>query len=226
MTILSILDIGTVFAGIVIGISMSAVILFFFLALSFNSDMRKLEKSGQIRNPFYKTYAEDAIKKFKNKKYLKEEKQAKRFVEITKSAMLNIAYYYNGNKNNPITQLTAKQLFELNDAISTKVEAIFNTKTLRILKKVKISDIYTIRNTSSNILKNDLVKIAIEKDVKKHFSRVIYVINFINPMYYARKLFISRIFKKSIDGIYIAIIEMVCYETNDFYSKKVQKSKK
>lgn len=218
---LLILDLGTVFMGMIMGISIAAVFTFFILSTSFNRDIRKIKKNKNIKNPMYIKYSDEAVKKFKDKNYLKGQKQAKRFVEANKSSMLNIAYHHNGNRENPINQLTTKQLFELDDAISSRVEEIFNTRTLRILKKVRLSDIYAARNVSSNILKNDLVKTVIEKDVQKHFSRVMYVINFVNPLYYARKFVISKIFKKSIDGIYISIIEMICYETNNFYSKKV-----
>ncbi len=214
------LDLGTVFMGMVMGISLAAVVAFFFLSMSFNKDIRKLKKTNNIQNSMYIKYTDEAIKKFKDKEYLKNEKQMKRFIETNRKAMLNIAYYHNGNKNNPIHQLTTMQLFELDNAISTKVEQIFNTKTLRIIKKVKIEDVYRVRNASTNILQNDIVKTVVEKDIQKHVSRVLYVINFINPLYYARKLVISRIFKKAIDGIYISIIEMICYETNSFYTKK------
>ncbi len=214
------LDLGTIFMGIIMGISLAAVLAFFFLSMSFNKDIRKLRKTSTSENTMYRTYTEDAIKKFKDKNYLNKEKQINRFIETNKKAMLNIAYYHNGNKDNPIHQLTTKQLFELDNAISTKVEQIFNTKTLRIVKKVKIEDIYRARNASTNLLQNDIVKVVVEKDIQKHASRVLYVVNFINPLYYARKLVISRIFKRAIDGIYISIIEMVCYETNNFYAKK------
>ncbi len=217
---LLILDLATVFMGIIIGIAVAAVLTFFFLAMSFNSDIRKIKKSNNVNYSMCKIHTDDAIKKFKDKKYRKKEKQAKRFIGITKDAMLNIAYYHNGNRNNPIHQLTTKQLFELDNAISTRVEQIFNSKTLRILKRVKISDIYAARNVTNNIFENNLVKIVVEKDVKKHTNRVLYAINFINPLYYARKLVISRIFKIATDGIYVSVIEMVCYETYNFYGKK------
>ncbi len=215
-----ILDLGTVFMGIVMGISIAAVLTFFFLSMSFNSDIRKLRKSNSHGNTMYKIYTEDAIKKFKDKNHLKKEKQLNRFIDINKKAMLNIAYYHNGNKDNPINQLTVKQLFELDNAISTKLEQIFNTKTLRIVKKVRMEDINRIRNASTSILQNDVVKVVVEKDIQKHASRVLYVVNFINPLYYARKLVISRVFKIAIDGIYVSMIEMICYETNSFYTKK------
>lgn len=137
--------------------------------------------------------------------------------ELVKDLIYGIAYVYSPKSKYPIFELTIEEIMLLTNYISKRVDDLLDRKGVRLLKKLKASDIMSFTKKTNEIMNNEIVKGTIKAS---KFKKVIDYLNVINPYKIFKIQVIDRIINLVIDKLCLIIIAVAGEETYKIYSKK------
>lgn len=119
----------------------------------------------------------------------------------------------------PIYELSIEEMLMLNHYITKRIEHIFSGKILRKIKRVKISSIVKVLDIKKKADENKIVKAAVTTTRSKPVKFLITAVNFINPLYWTKKIINNAIVPAAVNKIANLIIEIIGEETKRVYSK-------
>lgn len=126
---------------------------------------------------------------------------------------------------NPKLEITVKEAIELSRHISKRVDDLLEKKPLRILKKLKISQIIKITLIKKTIDNNIIIRFNKKHKISKTFGVIKGILNFINPVYWIRKILMNTVIIFIVRKICLKIISVVAVETYNVYSKDFMKER-
>lgn len=127
--------------------------------------------------------------------------------------------------DNPSLEITFRESIELSKHISNKVEALLEKKPLRILKRLKISQIIKITLIKKTIDNNAIMKLNKKLKITKRFGVIKGILNFINPVYWIKKILMNTVIIFIVRKICLKIITIAAIETYNVYSKDFMKER-
>lgn len=126
---------------------------------------------------------------------------------------------------NPKLEITVKEAIELSRHISKRVDDLLEKKPLRILKKLKITQIIKITLIKKTIDNNFIMRFNKKLKISQKFGIIKGILNFINPVYWIRKILMNTIIIFMVRKICLKVISVVTIETYNVYSKDFMKER-
>ena len=126
----------------------------------------------------------------------------------------DISRIYYPESPHPEFELTIDEVIKLDYYIMEKIEKIFSRKLIKRFRNVKIVSVMKIMDDAKKITDNKVVK-----ETTKHASKVWKVLNFINPVYWGKKLITEVSVSKISNKIILTLIDIVGIESSKVYSK-------
>ncbi len=163
-------------------------------------------------------YAQDV---FLDKNLQGELTMAMHCKDVCTTLVMDIASVYFPKSKRPLLELSVDEVLMLGIYISNRVNDILDRKSLRLLKKVKISTIMGMTETKKNIDESNLMKLTKKYKLKGAFDAVKGALNAVNPIYWARKLVVAQTIDYATSKICLMIIGITAEETYKIYSKNV-----
>ena len=126
----------------------------------------------------------------------------------------DIAKIYYPESKHPEFELTVDEVIMLDYYIMEKIEKIFSRRLIKRLRKLRIAKIMDIIDGTKKVTDNKVVK-----ETTKHASRVWKILNFVNPVYWGKKLITQVPVSKISNKIILTLIDIVGIESSKVYSK-------
>ncbi len=127
---------------------------------------------------------------------------------------IDIAKLYYPDSKYPEFELTIDEIIKLDYYIMEKIEKIFSRKLIKRFRTLKVVSIMNIIDSTKKVTDNRVVK-----QTTKQASKVWKVLNFINPIYWGKKLITEVAVSKISNKIILTLIDIVGIESSKVYSK-------
>lgn len=208
--------------GIVIGFVLCFLIYVLILIVSIkkdsrNTDVISIENKDDEINVIIGNYKN----RYTNEASSKKTSEKIEFMKNISWELINdIAKTYYPNSQYPIFELTIEELISLDYYIMKRIEKIFSGKILSKVKKMKISTIIHILDMKKKYDENKIVKTTEKLKIKSIFKGIWTAVNFLNPVYWVKKLMFDIPYNIIINKISSTIIDVIGIETSNIYSKK------
>lgn len=164
-----------------------------------------------------KAMVEEAQAAYKNKELRGKKSRPQYCYELIKDLIYGISYVYSPKSKYPLLELTIEEIMLLTNYINKRVDELLDRKGVRLLKKLKASEIMSFTKKTNELMNNDVVKGTIKAS---KFKKVIDYLNIINPYKIFKVQVIDRIINLIIDKLCLIIIAVAGEETYKIYSKK------
>ncbi len=164
-----------------------------------------------------KLMVEEAQASYKNKELRGKKSRPIYCFELVKDLIHGIAYVYAPKSKYPIFELTLEEEMLLATYISNRINDLLDRKGVRLLKKLKVSQIMSLTKKTNDTLNNEIVKTTLKAT---KFKKVIDYLNIINPYKIFKIQVVDRIINLIIDKLCLIIIAVSGEETYKIYSKK------
>ncbi len=201
----------------------SALILLIYVLLVLLSlhDKRYMVKTEEdsLTDNDVKQMVLDAQKTFKDRSLRGDLSKPAYCKTIVQDLALEIASSYYPNSKHPLLELSVDETVVLIGYIQKRINDLLNRKGLRLLLRLKISQIVALSKTTINITSSKVFKTTV--NANKKFQRVKKVLNVINPATWFRTLVINNTLGIIINKLCLIVIAIVGEETYKIYSKKV-----
>lgn len=201
----------------------SALILLIYVLLVLLSlhDKRYMVKTEEdsLTDNDVKQMVLDAQKTFKDRSLRGDLSKPAYCKTIVQDLALEIASSYYPNSKHPLLELSVDETVVLIGYIQKRINVLLNRKGLRLLLRLKISQIVALSKTTINITSSKVFKTTV--NANKKFQRVKKVLNVINPATWFRTLVINNTLGIIINKLCLIVIAIVGEETYKIYSKKV-----
>lgn len=168
------------------------------------------------------------------KKYIKasqdefKEKQAlynaSNKFELAKEISINlandVAKMYYPKSSRPLLELSIDELIKLDYYIMARIERIFEGRILKLLKRIRISQIMYILDKKKQVEDSKIVKAAKKLNVAGIGRAIKGALNIVNPTYWVKKGSAKITLEVGFNKIANIIFEIIGEETAKIYSKK------
>lgn len=132
-----------------------------------------------------------------------------------------IAGVFYPNEKYPLAELSMNELILLDKYIINKIESILSKKSLKVLKKIRLSTILKLIDANEKVQNNKAIKASKKLHIPKIYKYLNLFINAINPFYWFKRLIVSPSLSLLIKKIFLMVISITGKETYNVYSKKV-----
>lgn len=210
------------FIGIVFGIEIIALIYLYLVIKGLNKKrfFVKAEEENIDESEII-----DLIKEYQNNfKVLKLEgigANVSKTANLSKAITLDIAGRFYPNSKYPVFEISIDELLLLTHYISKRIDEILSHKGLKMLKKLKISQIIAFSTVKKNVDENAIMQTSKKMGLPKKVKTVTKVLNVINPVYWVKRFVIDNSINIVMRKICIAILGIVGEETYKIYSKSL-----
>lgn len=213
----------TLLFGILIGILFCLMIYLVFITVRFKKDKSlSYIKEIDINDEDLKRSVTNARNQYIEEcSYLKAGEKLIKLKEISTELIDDIALFYYPDSKHPKYELSISEFLLLSHYIADRIDTIFKGPILKRLKEVKISTILTILDAKRIAEENKIVKTVTNTKVRTFFRTVGGVLNYVNPVYWIKKLMIDTTFTAALNKISLTVIDIVAEETNKIYSKSL-----
>ena len=161
-------------------------------------------------------------KKAYNDKNLKGAKNSVSHCGVLCKRLVNdIARKFFPNSKRPIAELTIDEILQLSIYVSDRINDILDRPGLRLVKKLKLSTILALGDAKKIIEESSLMKMTKKYKLKSFFSAIKGALNIVNPLYWARRIFINTALDVAVNKLCLSVIGIVGEETYKIYSKRV-----
>lgn len=161
-------------------------------------------------------------KKAYNDKNLKGAKSSVSHCGVLCKRLVNdIARKFFPNSKRPIAELTIDEILQLSIYVSDRINEILDRPGLRLVKKLKLSTILALGDAKKIIEESSLMKMTKKYKLKSFFSVIKGALNIVNPLYWARRIFINTALDVAVNKLCLSVIGIVGEETYKIYSKRV-----
>ena len=139
--------------------------------------------------------------------------------DIGMNLVYEIASRFYPKKKYPLLELSIDEILILTKYISDRFNEILSKPGLKIFKKFKASQIYSLATKGSKVADSKAFKVT--KEVSGVTSKAMNVLNVINPANLVRKVVIGTTVNIITDKLCKVLIALIGEETFKIYSKKV-----
>lgn len=223
----------TLVTGIAIGIMICLMMYLITLVKSVKTvEKKNVFDSKKIRTNQLNISEEEELLLIK--KYIKasqdefKEKQAlynaSNKFELAKEISINlandVARMYYPKSSRPLLELSIDELIKLDYYIMERIERIFEGRILRIVKRIRISQIMFILDKKKQVEDSKIVKAAKKLNVAGIGRAIKGALNIVNPTYWVKKGSAKITLELGFNKIANVIFEIIGEETAKIYSKK------
>lgn len=131
----------------------------------------------------------------------------------------DIARVYYPDSKHPIFELSVEELINLDYYIMQRIDKLFSKKVLSMIRKLQLSTVINLLDTKKKIDNNKVVKAANKANLGGIAKGLWTAVNFINPVYWIKKVMIEAPFQVLMNKMALVIIDVVGEETSIVYSK-------
>lgn len=207
-----------------LGILMGVIILMLFYALLVVSSLHTKEfvtktEKDDLTTQEVKQMVSDAQRSFRDKKLRADSGRVTHCYKLARDLSYGIAVRFYPESKHPFLELSVNELTMLTTYITQRVEELLNHRGIRILRKLKISTIVDITTKGKQVEESKAFQTTVA--IGEKLSKVKYVLNFINPLNWGRKLIVDNVMNIIINQICLVVLSIVGEETYKIYSKKV-----
>ena len=207
--------IGVFFGAIII------LLIYVLLVLLSLHDKRYMVKTEEdsLQDSDVKRMVLEAQNTFKDKSLRGDLSKPAYCKNIVSDLALEIASRYYPNSKHPLLELSVDEIVILIGYIQKRIDDLLNRKGLRLLLRLKVSQIVALSKTTINVTSSKAFKTTV--NANKKFQKVKKVLNVINPATWFRTLVINNTIGIIINKLCLIVIAIVGEETYKIYSKKV-----
>lgn len=210
--------------GIVIGFALCFLIYLLVFVISIKKDTKninEIENSNAVKDEDISRIIENYKARYKDEVSSKKTNEKLTELKSMSWELINdIARNYYPNSQYPLLELSIEELISLDYYIMKKIEKIFSGKVLSKVKKMKLSSVAHILDMKKKYEENKIVKASEKMKVKPIMKGFWTAINFLNPVYWVKKLMFDIPYNMIVNKISCTIIEVIGVETSNIYSKK------
>lgn len=218
-------DMASLFAfllGILVGCALLAIVYLILVISSLKSKkyIAKTEVTN-ITDEEIKEIIDNASKVYSDKNLKGAKSSVSHCATICYSLVTDIARKFFPDSKRPIAELTIDEILELAIYVSNRINDIVDRPGLRMIKKLKLSSILALGDAKKVIEESNLMKMTKKYKIKKIFSSIMGALNFLNPVYWIRRLFINTALDIAVNKLCLSVIAIVGEETYKVYSKNM-----
>lgn len=158
-------------------------------------------------------------KAYKDKELRGESSRMNYCYRLGKDLAYGIAVRFYPDSKHPFLELSINELTLLTGYITSRVNELLDHKGIRMLRKLKLSTIANISTKKKDIEESKAFQTSMV--IGKSLNKAKYVLNFLNPLNWGRKLIVDKVMNVILDQICLVILAIVGEETYKIYSKKV-----
>ena len=163
----------------------------------------------------------ESQKNFKDKDLMGSNSKISHCKDICTGLVYGIATRFYPNSKYPLLELSVDEALILSSYIRKRIEEILDRKVLRLLKKMKISTIFDLTQKTNKVTSSKAFKLS--KEANTTINGIMKVVNVVNPVWWFRKIVISKTTDIITGKLCMVIIAVVGEETYKIYSKTVFK---
>lgn len=141
--------------------------------------------------------------------------------ELSVELVKNIAQKYFPESKRPLYEISIDEVLMLTVYISNRLDEILDARGLRIFRRLKVSQIIGITEVKEKIEANSIVKATKKYKIMEALGAAKSVLNAVNPVYWARKIFVNKALNFTIKKLCLIVIATCGEETYKIYSKAV-----
>ena len=217
------IDFSTV-VSFLIGLLIGAVIICMIYALIVLSSLRNKKflikvEDDSLTSTEVKDMIVQAQKSFKDKDSRGELSRVNHCKNISMDLVYGIASRFFPKSKHPLLEISIDEVMMLSLYVKTRIEDILNRRGIRLLKKIKIGQIFDVTQKTTKVVNSKAFKVT--KDVNNTFNTIKKIVNVVNPAWWVRKLIIDNTINVITDKLCVVIIAIVGEETYKIYSKTV-----
>lgn len=219
-------DIGSLFvflSGVVLGVILASLVYVYSLLRTLKN--KKHIVDSDLANEIKEEDIKEIIKKYQdyyldNRKNKDKDIASNAIKEALKGTTYEIAQKFFPNSKKPLFEITIDEAIMLSHYISQRVDELLGHRGIRIIRKIKISQILNIMEKTRKINNSQVVQSAKKYKVKEIIKTGISALNIVNPFYWVKKgiskISTGLVLKK----IVLIIISITGEETYKIYSKQ------
>lgn len=219
-------DIGSLFvflSGVVLGVILASLVYIYSLLRTLKN--KKHIVDSDLANEIKEEDIKEIIKKYQdyyldNRKNKDKDIASNAIKEALKGTTYEIAQKFFPNSKKPLFEITIDEAIMLSHYISQRVDELLGHRGIRIIRKIKISQILNIMEKTRKINNSQVVQSAKKYKVKEIIKTGISALNIVNPFYWVKKgiskISTGLVLKK----IVLIIISITGEETYKIYSKQ------
>ena len=148
-----------------------------------------------------------AQKSFKDKDLRGELSRVNHCKNISMDLVYGIASRYFPKSKHPLLEISIDEVMMLSLYVKTRIEDILNRRGIRLLKKIKIGQIFDVTQKTTKVVNSKAFKVT--KDVNNTFNTIKKIVNVVNPAWWVRKLIIDNTINVITDKLCVVIIAIV-----------------
>lgn len=141
--------------------------------------------------------------------------------KMCKLLTIDIAGKFYPNSKYPVFEISVDEVLLLTHYISQRIDEILSHKGLKMLKKLKISQIIAMSTVKKNVDDNALMKTSKKINLTGKISTIKKVINVVNPVYWVKRFIIDNSINIVVRKICVVSLGIVGEETYKIYSKSL-----
>lgn len=158
---------------------------------------------------------------FKDKNLRGKMSRAQHFKRLTSDLVYGIASSFYPDSKYPLLEITVDEAIELIGYVQERLDDILNKKLIKLLRKLKISDIVSMSLSTQSIMDSKAFKVT--KSISAKASKVKKVIDIINPVNWFRRLVVDNAIKVITNKLFLVSLGIIGEEAYKIYSKSVLK---
>lgn len=163
----------------------------------------------------------NATAAYKDKKIKGAKGSVSHCSKICTNLITDIARKFFPKSKRPVAELSIDEILQLSIYVSNRINELLDRPGLRLVKKMKASSILALGDAKKVIEASSLMKVTKKFKVKKFFGLVKGALNVVNPLYWARRIFINTAIDLAVNKLCLTVIKIVGEETYKIYSKRV-----
>ena len=208
--------------GLFMGMVLLSLIYALIVVISLRDKKYRVEANPEnLRQEQALEMIKNAQKSFNDRELRGKLTKGQYFKRLTIDLVYGIASSFYPDSKYPLLEITIDEAIELIGYVQYRLNDILGKKTLRILKRFKISTIVDASLKTQSVMDNKAFQVA--KDVTVTASKVKKVIDTLNPVKWVKRLVVDNAITIITHKLYLASLAIIGEEAYKIYSKSVLK---
>ena len=158
---------------------------------------------------------------FKDKSLRGDMTKSQYFRRLTSELVYGIASSFYPDSKYPLLEITVDEAIDLIGYVQTELNIIFDKKLIKLLKRLKISDVVSMSLSTKNVVDSKAFKMT--KSVSNVASKIKKAVDYINPVNWFRRLVVDNVIKIVVNKLYLVTLGIVGEQAYKIYSKSALK---
>jgi hypothetical protein len=162
----------------------------------------------------------NSAKEYKNKELKKEKGMFLHLKDVCLNEIKEIATLFNPHSPYPMLEMTIDEAIIFSNYLVKEVDVILSGKIFHLFRKYTIAQLFVLKDKQEALMNQKAVQLAQNNEVKSFGKTALTIINYFNPVYWIKKLFIDKTIKIVLDKVGLVVVNVVGEESYAIYSKK------